>query len=146
MAEERTTLIVVPNSLVCTNPASCKTKTQTNYLQLYQWQRELKKHAGSSINIDIYKSSDRRAAKQYTMSNVVLTTFEGLISNLPWPDKATKKAWKKRSKGKKRNAEDDEVSLFEKFIHDNWDTAGVLYKINWHRVSFALTRNIAEHL
>ncbi|KAF7895092.1 hypothetical protein EAF00_006906 [Botryotinia globosa] len=116
VAEERTTLIVVPTSL------------------LYQWHRELKKHAGSSITIDIYKSSDRRDVTQYTMSNVVLTTFEGLISNLPWPDNATKNAWKKRSKSKKRNGEDDEVSLFEKFIHDNWNTAGVLYKLNWHRI------------
>ncbi|KAF7884513.1 uncharacterized protein EAF02_004849 [Botrytis sinoallii] len=129
VTEERTTLIVVPSGL------------------LLQWFDELKKHAGSTIkNIDIYNRSDRRGATQYTLSNVVLTTYDELMTNLPWlKETASKSRRTKRSKGKKRNAADEEAPPIETLPHDKLGTAGVLYDINWYRVIIDEGHGIRNH-
>jgi hypothetical protein len=140
----RTTLIIVPRSVVSTSLLILRLSSRLTFWQLHQWKAELEMH-GKFKKVLIYNNSDtdNNTPRRIVYNEVVLTTYNVIRKNFPNLDNETMQRLRNQ-------AAEDERSLAE--VIQDWVTekkkdAGCLHKIHWYRVSILfLSRGQANSL
>jgi hypothetical protein len=140
----RTTLIIVPRSVVSTRLLILRLSSKLTFWQLHQWKAELRTH-GKFKKVLIYNNSDtdNNTPRRIVYNEVVLTTYNVIRRSFPNLDNETMERLRNQAGEEERSL----AEVIEDWVTEKKKHAGCLHKIHWYRVSIVfLSRGQANSL